>query len=76
MELFEQDEVDLITLEAGQGYFAGRYHSMRPIVAEKYDTCKFSRTEHIDLSISYIFLCLRTKGDVDLPLSVCPYENF
>lgn len=41
MELFEQDEVDLITLEAGQGYFAGRYHSMRPIVAEKYDTGKY-----------------------------------
>ncbi|KAL4231745.1 negative regulation of tumor necrosis factor (ligand) superfamily member 11 production [Mactra antiquata] len=37
MDLFDQNEVDLITLEAGQGYFAGRYHSMRPIVAEKYD---------------------------------------
>ena len=40
MELFDQNEVDLIRLEAGQGYFAGRYHSMRPILAEKYDACK------------------------------------
>ncbi|XP_052772422.1 melanotransferrin-like [Mya arenaria] len=38
MNLFDKNEVDLITLEAGQGYFAGRFHSMRPILAEKYDT--------------------------------------
>lgn len=36
MDLFDNNEVDLITLEAGQGYFAGRYHSMRPILAEDY----------------------------------------
>jgi len=36
MDLFDRGEVDLINLEAGQGYFAGRYHSMRPIVAEDY----------------------------------------
>jgi len=38
MEMFDRDEVDLISLEAGNGYFAGRFHSMRPILAEKYDT--------------------------------------
>ena len=35
--MFDNNEVDLITLEAGEGYFAGRYHSLRPIMAEKYD---------------------------------------
>ena len=38
MNKMDKKEVDLMTLEAGQGYFAGRYHSMRPILAEKYDT--------------------------------------
>ena len=38
MNKMDKKAVDLITLEAGQGYFAGRYHSMRPILAEKYDT--------------------------------------
>jgi hypothetical protein len=54
MELFEQDEVDLITLEAGQGYFAGRYHSMRPIVAEKYDTSKWQIQKYI---CQYLMTC-------------------
>lgn len=51
MELFEQDEVDLITLEAGQGYFAGRYHSMRPIVAEKYDTVPDTPLEYYAVAV-------------------------
>lgn len=51
MELFEQDEVDLITLEAGQGYFAGRYHSMRPIVAEKYDTIPNTPLEYYAVAV-------------------------
>lgn len=38
MDLFSKNEVDLITLEAGTGYFTGHYYSMRPILAEKYDT--------------------------------------
>ena len=38
--MFDRNEVDLLTLEAGQGYFAGRYHRMRPIMAEKYDNSK------------------------------------
>ena len=40
MTKMDNNEVDLLSLEAGQGYFAGRYHTMRPIIAEKYDDGK------------------------------------
>ncbi|KAK6177967.1 hypothetical protein SNE40_012821 [Patella caerulea] len=38
MEMIEQDLADLMTLDAGQGYFGGRYHNMMPIVAENYNS--------------------------------------
>ncbi|XP_055863595.1 melanotransferrin-like isoform X1 [Biomphalaria glabrata] len=38
MELIESDQADLVNLDSGLGYFAGRQHNMMPIMAEKYDT--------------------------------------
>uniref|UniRef100_A0A2C9KWP0 Transferrin-like domain-containing protein n=1 Tax=Biomphalaria glabrata TaxID=6526 RepID=A0A2C9KWP0_BIOGL len=38
LELIESDQADLINLDSGLGYFAGRQHNMMPIMAEKYDT--------------------------------------
>ncbi|KAJ8317042.1 hypothetical protein KUTeg_004946 [Tegillarca granosa] len=36
MEKIQTDEADIMALDTGQGYFAGRYHNMMPILAEKY----------------------------------------
>ncbi|GFR78055.1 melanotransferrin-like [Elysia marginata] len=36
MEGIEQDNVDLIALDSGQAYFAGRQYNMMPIMAESY----------------------------------------
>ncbi|CAG5129094.1 unnamed protein product, partial [Candidula unifasciata] len=36
MDMIEKDEADLITLDSGLGYFAGRQHNMMPIMAEDY----------------------------------------
>ncbi|KAH3788478.1 hypothetical protein DPMN_166622 [Dreissena polymorpha] len=60
MDMFDRNEVDLITLEAGQGYFAGRYHSMRPILAEKYDDTTDSPLEYYAVALK------RTGGNVKL----------
>ena len=41
MEGIELDNVDLISLDSGQAYFAGRQHNMMPIMAESYEmSCK------------------------------------
>lgn len=40
MEAIEADVADLMTLDSGQGYFAGRQHNMMPIMVENYDTSK------------------------------------
>ncbi|XP_064601903.1 melanotransferrin-like [Liolophura sinensis] len=37
MKKIENNQADLITLESGQGYFAGRYHNMMPLMAENYN---------------------------------------
>lgn len=37
MELIENDGADLMTLDSGQGYFAGRQHNMMPIMVENYE---------------------------------------
>ncbi|RUS73301.1 hypothetical protein EGW08_018930 [Elysia chlorotica] len=37
MEGIELDNIDLITLDSGQAYFAGRQHNMMPIMAESYE---------------------------------------
>ena len=36
MHMIESDEADLINLDSGLGYFAGRQHNMMPIMAEDY----------------------------------------
>jgi len=36
MNMIEKDEADLIVLDSGQGYFAGRQYNMMPIMAEDY----------------------------------------
>lgn len=36
LDKIEKDEADLITLDSGLGYFAGRQHNMMPIMAEDY----------------------------------------
>uniref|UniRef100_A0A0B7BCZ5 Transferrin-like domain-containing protein n=1 Tax=Arion vulgaris TaxID=1028688 RepID=A0A0B7BCZ5_9EUPU len=36
MSMIERDEADLINLDSGLGYFAGRQHNMMPIMAEDY----------------------------------------
>lgn len=36
MDKIQRDQADLMALDTGQGYFAGRYHNMMPILAEKY----------------------------------------
>ena len=36
MEAIELDQADLMTLDSGQGYFAGRQHNMRPVMVENY----------------------------------------
>ncbi|XP_059175482.1 melanotransferrin-like isoform X2 [Physella acuta] len=38
MEMIESDQADLINLDSGLGYFAGRQHNMMPIMAESYAT--------------------------------------
>ena len=55
MTKMDNNEVDLLTLEAGQGYFAGRYHTMRPILAEKYDIGNFN----------YILSELQIRGGIE-----------
>lgn len=40
MEAIELDDADLMTLDSGQGYFAGRQHNMMPIMAENYENGK------------------------------------
>ena len=55
MTKMDNNEVDLLTLEAGQGYFAGRYHTMRPILAEKYDIGNFD----------YILSELQIRGGIE-----------
>lgn len=37
MQMIQNNQADLMTLDSGQGYFAGRYHNMMPILAERYD---------------------------------------
>lgn len=49
MEKVEANQADLITLDSGQGYFAGRYHNMMPLVAENYNDSR-------DISIFVTFL--------------------
>lgn len=51
MTKMDNNEVDLLTLEAGQGYFAGRYHTMRPILAEKYDIGTDTPLEYFSVAI-------------------------
>ncbi|KAK3593059.1 hypothetical protein CHS0354_007848 [Potamilus streckersoni] len=51
MQMIENDKADLITLEAGQGYFAGRYHSMMPIMAEIYNQLNLSDVEHYAVAV-------------------------
>lgn len=36
MDMIEKDEADLVNLDSGLGYFAGRQHNMMPIMAENY----------------------------------------
>ncbi|VDI36666.1 melanotransferrin-like [Mytilus edulis] len=36
MKMIQDGNADMMALDTGQGYFAGRYHNMQPIVAEKY----------------------------------------
>ncbi|KAH9500931.1 hypothetical protein Btru_069230 [Bulinus truncatus] len=38
MEMIDKDQADLVNLDSGLAYFAGRQHNMMPIMAEKYDT--------------------------------------
>lgn len=40
MRKIEHNEADLMTLDSGLGYFAGRQHNMMPIMAEKYGSGK------------------------------------
>ena len=40
MEAIENDEADLMTLDSGQGYFAGRQHNMMPVMVENYAKSK------------------------------------
>ena len=41
MKHIQDDRADIMALDTGQGYFAGRYYNMMPIMAEKYtaETC-------------------------------------
>lgn len=34
--MIQDGKADVMALDTGQGYFAGRYHNMQPLVAEKY----------------------------------------
>ena len=36
MKMIQDGNADMMALDTGQGYFAGRYHNMMPIVAENY----------------------------------------
>lgn len=38
MNNIQKNNVDLITLDPGQGFYASKYHNMRPIMAEMYNT--------------------------------------
>ena len=42
MEAIELNDADLMTLDSGQGYFAGRQHNMMPIMVENYESSKCS----------------------------------
>lgn len=41
MRRIENNEADLMTLDSGLGYFAGRQHNLMPIMAEKYGAGMF-----------------------------------
>ena len=41
MKTIADDGADLMTLDPGQGYFAGRYHNMMPLVSENYENGKY-----------------------------------
>lgn len=36
MKMIDEGAADVMALDTGLGYFAGRYHNMQPLVAEKY----------------------------------------
>lgn len=36
MKMIQNDKADIMALDTGLGYFAGRYHNMKPVVAENY----------------------------------------
>ncbi|XP_025096209.1 melanotransferrin-like [Pomacea canaliculata] len=60
MEAIELDDADLMTLDSGQGYFAGRQHNMMPIMAENYENVTNSKPTY------YAVAMFRTNKPVSL----------
>nr|KAI8756219.1 melanotransferrin-like isoform X1 [Biomphalaria glabrata] len=70
MELIESDQADLVNLDSGLGYYAGRQHNMMPIMAEKYDTA--TTTEKPSLySVAVIAAGTKINLDTLTQNSVC-----
>ncbi|KAL8576233.1 hypothetical protein ACOMHN_006156 [Nucella lapillus] len=51
MEAIEADLADLMTLDSGQGYFAGRQHNMMPIMVENYETVPNERPTYYSVAM-------------------------
>lgn len=51
MEAIEKDEADLMTLDSGQGYYAGRQHNMMPIMVENYQTTPMERPTYYSVAL-------------------------
>ena len=54
MDLISKDKADLITLDAGQAYFAGRQYNMMPIMAEEYNSAVMGESLN---RFDYIYNC-------------------
>ncbi|KAH9500929.1 hypothetical protein Btru_069228 [Bulinus truncatus] len=71
MEMIDDDQADLVNLDSGLAYFAGRKHNLMPIMAEKYDTVDkrtYSRPTSLILQ-TWINMALgpgkKNNGDLD-----------
>jgi hypothetical protein len=58
MEAIELDEADLMVLDSGQGYFAGRHHNMMPVMAENYESSKDTSSLIILFLLTYFIINL------------------
>ncbi|KAK7109961.1 melanotransferrin-like [Littorina saxatilis] len=60
MEAIELDQADLMTLDSGQGYFAGRQHNMRPVMVENYGAGTNEQLSYYSVAL------IRADGNVQL----------